>query len=168
MTRGRLPRFGIPGVGFCICLCSVLLSACSPHRARGGDIVVSYWDARGGDTAEAAYDTKFTVTLDGVPAGESRVADRYAHKTLSLRAAPGAHLVVVEGMALKNGAWEKRTAANGYLYDHRLEKKVDLENGGTTAVNFLVPDRREHITIKLGKVPTPPAQPGAESDNASR
>lgn len=160
------------GLGFCICICSMFLSACSllPKAAPppGGEVTISYWDARGGDAAEPLYDTKFTVSVDGVPSGESPVADRYAHKTLSLRTAPGPHLVVIEGMARKNGAWEKRTAASGYLFDHRLEKKIDLRDGEKTAINFLVPDRRDNLVIKIGNVPTPPAQPGAEQESASR
>ena len=153
------------GLGFILCI-SFAISACSPLPKAapppGGEVIVSYWDARGGDAAEPLYDTKFIASVDGVPSGESPVADRYAPKTLSLRTAPGPHLIVVEGMALKNGAWEKRTVAGGYLFDHRMEKKIELRDGEKTAINFLVPDRRDNIVIKLGNVPTPPAQPGAE------
>lgn len=176
MRRGGLLGFGIcpamrrgiylyGGLGFTLCI-SFTLSACSllPKATPppGGEITISYWDARGGDAAEVLYDTKFIVSVDGAPAGESPIADRYAHKTLSLRTSPDPHLVVIEGMALKNGAWEKRTTANGYLFDHRLEKKIDLRAGEKTAINFLVPDRKDNLVIKLGNVPTPTAQPGAE------
>ncbi|MEI6634506.1 MAG: hypothetical protein WCP22_11915 [Chlamydiota bacterium] len=171
MKRGKLLGFGIWDLGFILCV-SFTLSACSPPSKPapppGGKVTISYWDARGGDAAEPLYDTKFTVSVDGAPSGESPVADRYAHKTLTLRTAPGPHLVVIEGMARKNGAWEKRTAAGGYLFDHRLEKKIDLRDGEKTAINFLVPDRRDNLVIKLGHVPTPPAQPGAEQESASR
>lgn len=159
------------GLGFILFL-TLLLPSCSllpkPSPPPGGEIVISYWDVRGGDAAEAPCDTKFTAFVDGAPSGESPVADRYAPKTLILRVAPGSRLVVIEGMALKNGAWEKRTVANGHLFDHRLEKKIDLKDGEKTAINFLVPDRKDNITIKLGNVPAPPAQPGAEQESASR
>lgn len=162
-------KIGIWNVGF---LLAVLQCGCSlPSKgapAAQGSVVINYWDIRGGDTAEPSYDTKFAVSVDGIAMGESPVADRYAPKTMEVRLAPGEHLLVVEGMALKNGVWEKRMAANGNPFDHRMEKKIDASAGQTVVVNYLVPDRRDRLSIRLGNVPPTPTQPGADSSSASR
>lgn len=148
MKRSLWSGFGIWDLGFLLavslCGCSVL-----PGGASKGSVVVSYWDLRGGDAPEPPYDTRFSVSVDGVPAGESPVADRYDRKTMTLNLTPGTHRLVIEGLAFKNGAWEKRTAANGYLFDHRMEKTVEVKPGASAAVNFCVPDRREKLTIRI-------------------
>lgn len=160
MKRGCLPFSLVLG----------LFLGCAVVKAPppGASVTVSYWDARGGEGDLPSYDTKCAVFVDGAPAGESPVAGRYEEKRLRLPLAPGPHTIVVEGMAMRDGAWVKRTAANGYLFDHRLEKSVELKEGESYAVNFLVPDRSENITIKFGNVPPNLAQPAGGEESASR
>ena len=135
-------------VNFRICGSSFLragpLGGCLPVPRGGsaGAVVVTYSDLRGGDAAEPSYETRFTVSVDGSPPAESPAAGRYERKA-------GTRRLVVEGWAFRNGAWEKRTKENGYLFDHRLEKSLDIKPGESATVNFCVPDRRENLTIRL-------------------
>lgn len=166
--RGFIASSGMRRAVLCLCL---LLPSCAflwTPPPPGGEVTISYRDVRAGEDALPPLETRFTVSVDGVPAGESDAADRYLVKTLRIRVAPGPRRILIEGMAFRNGAWERRTAAGGHLFDHRLEKTVDLADGGKTAITFLVPDRREKIVIRLGDVPPAPVQPGADEESASR
>ncbi|MDD5557805.1 MAG: hypothetical protein PHN82_11270 [bacterium] len=133
-------------------LAAVVLAAASgcgvTRRAEvGGEVIIAYWDIEAEPGGEPRYDTKCVVSVDGAPAGESAAADRYERKEMSLRLPAGERLIVVEGWALRGGRWERRTQANGYPQDHRLEKKVDLGAGDTQRINFVVPGSGGTIRI---------------------
>ncbi len=148
MKRRVALNFRICGISF---LLAVPLGGCLPIPRGGsaGSVVVTYSDLRGGDAAEPSYETRFTVSVDGSPPAESPAAGRYERKALKIDLMPGTRRLVVEGWALRNGTWEKRTKENGYLFDHRLEKSLDIKAGESATVNFCVPDRRENLTIRL-------------------
>ena len=125
-----------------MCFAIAALPGCAllaPHRM--GELAVTYWDQRTGDTEEEHYDTKCMITIDGKPAGESDVADRYEKKRMTVALSQGTHSILIEGFARKGGAWEKITTQGGYPVNHRLEKQVIIHPGLSTAVNFVTPDR---------------------------
>lgn len=166
--RGFAVSSGMRTVVLGLCL---LLPSCALLHAPlppGGEVTISYRDVRAGEDELPPLETKLAVSVDGVSAGESDAADRYRTKTLRIRVAPGPRRILIEGMAFRNGAWERRMASGGHLFDHRLEKTVDLADGGKTAITFLVPDRKEKIVIRLGDVPPTPVQPGGDEESASR
>ena len=128
-----------------------ILSGCSLPRAgeKASEITLSYWDEKAPGKEAAGYDTKFRVSIDGSPAGESDVADRYARKNLRVNVNPGTHVVIIEGLARKNGIWEERTKRTGYSLDHRLIKELTVGPGEKKVINFVVPDKAKLMWIRL-------------------
>ena len=171
MKRSGFSGSVLPCGGLALLFSILLLPACAPVPKApppGGEVSISYRDTRAGQGELPPLRTKCMVSVDGVPVGESAEAGRYDLKTLRIRVAPGPRRLVIEGIAFRDGTWERRTRAGGHLFDHRLEKTVDLKDGEQTSITFLVPDRQEKILIRLGNVPTPPVQPGPDEESASR
>ncbi|MDP8249185.1 MAG: hypothetical protein P9M00_13680 [Candidatus Tritonobacter lacicola] len=141
----------------CSCLVLAICLSCGCARLRlckkeapgETELVLIYRDIVAGEDARPRYETKFKVFIDGELAGESDAAKRFEKKTLRVAVEPGPHAVIVEGYALKDGVWEKRTKAKGYSADHRLEKEIEISPGEQMIVNFIVPDRAKHLKIRL-------------------
>ncbi len=112
-------------------------------------LALLYWDESGGGDVTQTYDTKMIVFIDGEKAGESAVAPRHERKKLTIEVEPGSHVILIEGYGMKDGAWEKRTRERGYPADHRFEKEVDIQNGETRVINYVVPDTSKYLKFRL-------------------